>query len=73
MVMAGAETERLNTWVAVDATLSVTCTVKVEVPAVGRVPEIVPEPDKVKPAGKAPEITDQEYGGVPPAAASCWE
>ena len=37
--------------------------------AVG-VPEITPDEAIVKPAGRAPEVMDQEYGEVPPAARS---
>jgi hypothetical protein len=27
---------------------------------------------KVRPAGSAPEVTDQAYGGAPPLAAKFW-
>src|SRR5688572_158691 len=48
---------------------SVTVAVTVEVPAVVGVPEMAPEEDADRPAGR-PE-TDHEYGAVPPVAASC--
>jgi hypothetical protein len=53
--------------------LSVTFTVKLLVPAVPGVPEIVPPADKVNPAGSVPTDTDHEYGGTPPAAPSACE
>jgi hypothetical protein len=50
---------------------SLTCTVKDDVPAAVGVPEIWPEEAlRVSPAGKEPELIDQEYGDVPPEAAS---
>jgi hypothetical protein len=56
---------------AVAALASVTCTVKLLVPVAVGVPEITPVPDaRVSPAGKAPEMIDQLYGGVPLVAAS---
>ena len=51
---------------------SVTFTVKVEVPAVVGVPEIVP-PASVNPAGSDPLDTDHAYGAVPPLAFSACE
>jgi hypothetical protein len=48
--------------------LSVTFTVKLDVPVLVGVPEITPAPDSVSPAGRAPELTDQLYAGVPPVA-----
>ena len=54
---------------AVRDPLSVTRTVKFEVPAVVGVPVIAPvDPFNVKPAGKLPAIVAHVYGVVPPAA-----
>jgi len=47
--------------------LSVTRTVKLEVPAAVGVPAIV-APLSVRPAGNEPDVTAQRYGGVPPLA-----
>jgi len=47
----------------------VTITVNPKVPAPVGVPEIVPVEERVKPAGRAPELMLQEYGVVPPDAA----
>jgi hypothetical protein len=52
--------------------LSVTLTVKPDVPAAVGVPEIV-LPARVNPAGSDPLATDQVYGGVPPDAFSVCE
>jgi hypothetical protein len=52
---------------------SVTLTVKVDEPDAVGVPEIVPEADKVNPAGNDPELTLHVYGAVPPVAASVVE
>jgi hypothetical protein len=52
---------------------SVTRTVKLEVPAVVGVPDIIPVPAaKLKPAGKVPVTIDQLEGGVPPVAFKVW-
>jgi len=48
---------------------SVTCTVKLDEPALVGVPLIVPPTLKLRPAGNAPEVTVHEYGVVPPVAA----
>ena len=54
--------------------LSVTCTVKLEVPTAVGVPVIAPAPElNAKPAGRAPPVIDQLYGVVPPVAASVCE
>jgi hypothetical protein len=50
--------------------LSVTCTVKPEVPMLPGSPLIVPVVARLSPAGRAPELTDHEYGGEPPVALS---
>jgi hypothetical protein len=67
----GALTVTLSDFVAVSELASVTLTVKVLVPVPVGVPEITPVVEaRVNPAGKAPEVTDQLYGVVPPVAAS---
>jgi hypothetical protein len=53
--------------------LSITFTVKLLVPALSGVPEIVPPADRVKPEGGVPSDTDHEYGGTPPEAPSACE
>jgi hypothetical protein len=56
---------------AVGAVESVTLAVKLNVPAVVGVPEIVPlAAASVRPAGSAPELMLQLYGVVPPLAAN---
>ena len=62
-----------NAFVIFPLALSVTFTVKLLVPAVPGVPEIVPPVDKVNPAGSVPTDTDHEYGGTPPEAPSVCE
>jgi hypothetical protein len=53
---------------------SVTLTVKLEVPAVVGIPEIVPvDAVRVRPAGNAPEVILQLYGVVPFVAANVVE
>jgi hypothetical protein len=47
---------------------SVAVTVKVQVPAVMGVPEIIPELLNESPAGRVPLVTLQVMGGVPPVA-----
>ena len=63
----------VNVFVALIPALSVTCTENSKVPGLEGVPPIVPFALKTSPSGRAPELTDQVYGGVPPAAASPWE
>lgn len=58
-----------NVCVAVRDPLSVTPTVKFEVPALVGVPLITPAVDSDNPAGKVPVETAQVYGAVPPTAA----
>jgi hypothetical protein len=48
--------------------LSATFTVKLLVPGVPGVPEIVPPAERLNPAGSDPTDTDHEYGGDPPEA-----
>jgi hypothetical protein len=51
---------------------SVACTVKLKVPVAVGVPEIV-APLSERPGGNDPTVIAQEYGGVPPFAASVAE
>jgi hypothetical protein len=53
--------------------LSVTFTVKLVVPVVPGVPEIVPPAERLKPEGGVPSDTDHAYGGDPPDAPSACE
>ncbi len=46
---------------------SVTVTVKLAVPAAVGVPVIV-SPESVRPTGRAPAVTENEYAAVPPVA-----
>jgi hypothetical protein len=61
---------RVNGLDAVAPELSLTCTVKLDVPVDDGVPEIVPEPASERPGGNEPEMMDQEFPPVPPAAES---
>ena len=54
--------------IAVPDPLSVTRTVKFEVPTVVGVPLITPVGDSDNPGGNGPIARDHEYAGVPPAA-----
>src|SRR3954467_79258 len=66
-----ALTAILSAFVAVCPLLSLTCAMKLLVPELLGVPEIVPvEAPRVSPAGRVPETTDQLYGVTPPLAAS---
>jgi hypothetical protein len=47
-------------------------TVKLELSTVVGVPLRIPAVDKVSPAGRVPDVTDQLYGDVPPLAANVW-
>ena len=62
-----------NAAVAEADALSVTRTVKLLVPAVLGVPDMVPPAARLNPAGSVPLATVHEYGGDPPDAASAWE
>jgi hypothetical protein len=53
--------------------LSVTFTVKLVVPVLPGVPEIVPPADRLNPEGGVPSDTDHAYGGDPPDAPSACE
>jgi hypothetical protein len=65
-------TVRLNTALTVAGvgSLSVTCTVNVEVPSAVAVPVMAPRELSVNPAGKVPAVSDQVYGPRPPVAES---
>ena len=65
MVMRSA---RVADWPAESATR----TEKSELPAAEGVPEIVPVFEIDSPAGSAPALKLQEYGGVPPAPDNAW-
>ena len=65
---------RLNALDALFLAVSVTCTVKLNEPAAVGVPERVPlAASSEMPAGRAPAVTAQVYGAVPPVAASVCE
>ena len=49
---------------------SSTSTVKFEFPGLVGVPLITPVEARLRPAGKEPAETDQEYGAAPPLAAN---
>ena len=56
----GTTTVKLRACVAVRAFTSLTCTVKLVVPALVGVPEMAPVPAlRVNPAGRLPTVTDQ--------------
>jgi hypothetical protein len=52
---------------------SVTCTVKLDCPALVGVPLMIPFLLKIRPAGNDPDRTVHEYGSVPPEAVSVVE
>jgi hypothetical protein len=54
---------------AVGVEESVTFTPKLAPPEVVGVPEITPLDERLRPAGREPELSVQAYGGVPPEAA----
>src|SRR6266849_5242030 len=61
----------LNAFVAVCELASLTCTLKLLVPATVGVPEMTPVlAASVRPAGRLPDAMDHTYEGLPPAAAS---
>ena len=70
MLGAGGLMITVNGLLADTDPLSVTFTVKLNVPALPGAPDIVPPAFKLTPAGKLPDAMDQEYGGVPPVAES---
>jgi hypothetical protein len=62
--------ERLTDLVCAGFPASVTVAVKLDVPLAVGVPEIRPVlEDRLSPAGRLPDVTDQVYGVVPPVAA----
>ncbi len=58
----------VNGLLFVAATLSVTWTVKVNVPEAEGVPVILPSEFTVRPVGVVPERREKVYGVVPPVA-----
>ena len=58
--------------VAVTDPASVTCAVKLNVPATAGVPAIRPFEARERPVGNEPALMDHEYDGVPPEAVSIW-
>ena len=64
-----------SAWLKVAEALSVTCTVKLKLPAVVGVPEMVPAVLSVRPPGRDPELvpTENVYVPTPPDAASACE
>jgi hypothetical protein len=58
--------------VAVRPRESLTWAVNVQEPAALGQPEIVPELAKLSPAGGLPDLIDQVYGVLPPAALRVW-
>jgi hypothetical protein len=70
VMLNGGVLIRIDSAAVVDAAaLSVTFTVKFDVPAVVGGPEIV-LPERLNPAGSVPLVNDHVYGGVPPVALS---
>ncbi len=70
-VAAATVMEVAADWVCAGLLLSVTVTVKLEVPLAVGVPEMMPvDGDRLRPAGRVPEVIDQVYGDVPPLACS---
>ena len=69
-VNCGGTTMMVSACEAVAFELSLTCTVKLEVPAAVGVPLIVPLAESERPAGNEPVDMDQEFPPVPPLAAS---
>ncbi len=68
MIARPETTVRLNGWLAVTELLSLTWTVKLDVPVETGVPLIRPPGFRLKPLGGAPEMMVNVYGGVPPNA-----
>ncbi len=62
----------LRAWVSVAFELSVTSTVKFELPAAVGIPLIVPLAPSDSPAGSEPALNDQLLPPVPPLAESVW-
>ncbi len=70
ILSGGGAIASVSVFVAVPFELSLTCTVKLPLPAVVGVPVRFPVPLKAMPAGKDPELTLHTYPPVPPLAAS---
>lgn len=64
---------KFKVWLSDKPLLSVTLTLKVDVPAVVGVPLMMPAVLRDKPAGKLPLLSDQLYGAVPPLTLTCVE
>jgi len=73
VMISGGATTREKLLEAVVWTLSVTVTVKVNVPEPVGDPEMAPALVKLNPAGSAPALTANEYGVKPPEAVTVWE
>ena len=69
VIFSGELTARLTARFVEKLLASVTCTVKLAVPAAVGVPLRTPPLLKLNPAGKLPDASDQLYGVVPPVAA----
>ena len=68
-VAAATTMEVAADWVCMGEPLSLTAAVKLKVPLVMGVPEIMPlVAARVSPAGRLPDVIDQVYAGVPPVA-----
>jgi hypothetical protein len=58
---------------AADFAPSVACAVKVKIPGMEGVPEIVPlDPFSESPGGSAPPVMAHVYAGAPPVAVRVW-
>jgi hypothetical protein len=70
---AATTIERTTDLVCADLLLSVTLTVKFDVPLAVGVPEIKPDDEILSPTGRLPAVMDQLYGEVPPLACKEFE
>ena len=69
VMVSPATTVIVNALVACTLAASVTCAVKLKLPALVGIPVMAPlVASNVRPAGKEPDVMDQRYGGVPPTA-----
>ncbi len=71
--MSEAFTVIAKLFVAVFPSPSLTCAVKLLVPAAVGVPVMPPSEPSPNPAASDPPVTDHVYGGAPPVAANCVE
>lgn len=69
VIATGAATENVRLRETLGPLEPVTWTLNVEEPAVVGHPEIVPELDKVMPAGRLPDLIDHVYGARLPITA----